>query len=107
MSTTYNGLTLFASTIAAISFYKVLAGYSKKRVQRKIRISKIVVYPIKSCEGIELDSATVTKTGFKYDRAFLLIDENDLFLTQRKIPKMSLIRPSFDNGRSFNSYPLN
>ncbi|XGW35392.1 hypothetical protein V3C99_018978, partial [Haemonchus contortus] len=35
-------------------------------------VSRIVIYPVKSCRGIALDKGALTKTGFQYDRAFMI-----------------------------------
>ncbi|KAI9373162.1 serine hydroxymethyltransferase-domain-containing protein [Aspergillus egyptiacus] len=38
-----------------------------------MRISEIYVYPIKSLRGVRVTSADATRTGFKYDRRFMLL----------------------------------
>ncbi len=58
-------------------------------------ISALYVYPIKSCAGIEVPYAKVTSSGFANDRCYLLIDDKGRFMTQRKYPKMALLRPYF------------
>jgi uncharacterized protein len=64
-----------------------------------LRLSEIYIYPIKSLGGISVDSATVEPRGLKYDRRFLLVDENNMFMTQRDFPQMALLKPSFaENG---------
>jgi uncharacterized protein YcbX len=57
-------------------------------------ITQITIYPIKSCRGINVSNAEVTPTGLKYDRQFVLVDSDGKFLSQRQIPKMSLIKAS-------------
>jgi len=42
--------------------------------------------------GISLTHWPVTKTGLLYDRKWMLIDEDAQFLSQRKLPKMALIK---------------
>lgn len=64
---------------------------------KKLILSKIFVYPIKSIAGISLDSSNVTTHGLKYDRRWLLVDENNVFITQRLYPEMALIQPSIIN----------
>ncbi|KAL4749387.1 hypothetical protein BDW72DRAFT_204839 [Aspergillus terricola var. indicus] len=39
----------------------------------KMKVSQIYVYPIKSLRGVPLSSAQVTRTGFEYDRRFMLL----------------------------------
>jgi len=57
------------------------------------RIHSLHVYPIKSCQGIDLKSAELTPTGFSYDRHWMLVDKQGQFLTQRQLPQMALIKP--------------
>lgn len=57
-----------------------------------IFLSEIYIYPIKSLGGIKLNSSEFEKRGLKNDRRYMLVDENNKFVTQRSIPKMSLIK---------------
>src|SRR5438105_1821895 len=59
-----------------------------------LQISELFVYPVKSLKGIKLSSALVTDRGFKYDRRWMLIDEQNRFITQRQIPQLALFRIS-------------
>lgn len=64
-----------------------------------LKISALFIYPVKSLGGISLDSAVVTDRGLKHDRRWLLIDENNRFLTQREHASMALLQTSFaENG---------
>lgn len=54
-------------------------------------LSAITIYPIKSAKGISVPSAHVEERGLQYDRRWMLVDGNGLFLTQRKIPRMALM----------------
>jgi hypothetical protein len=67
-----------------------------------IKVEEIWIYPIKSCKGIKLQSSKVAKTGFKYDRQFMLCDEKGGFVSQRKFSKMALISTKIveDQGHS-------
>ena len=62
-----------------------------------IRIVSLYYYPIKSCRGIKLDRAQISKRGIKNDRAFMLTDTQGHFLTQRKYPRMALINTQPDD----------
>ena len=67
------------------------------------RLSEINIYPVKSLGGISLTSAEVEKRGLKYDRRFLLVDEENMFLTQRVYPAMALLKTSLsDSGIEIN-----
>lgn len=54
-------------------------------------LSQIWIYPIKSLPGISLDSAEIEVRGLQHDRRWMLVDQNNHFITQRDYPQMSLI----------------
>ncbi|MDM0042547.1 MOSC N-terminal beta barrel domain-containing protein [Variovorax sp. J22G21] len=56
-------------------------------------IARLFVYPVKSCAGVELPEALLTETGLEFDRAWMVVDANNEFVTQRELPRMALIRP--------------
>lgn len=56
-------------------------------------IARLFVYPVKSCAGIEVQQALLTETGLDLDRAWMVVDAQGVFLTQRSLPRMALIRP--------------
>lgn len=63
------------------------------------RVSRLFVYPIKSCRGIAVDSAGLAPRGLAFDRRYMLVDAAGRFLTQRRHPQMALIEVSFaDDG---------
>ena len=59
----------------------------------KAKIAQLFIYPIKSCGGIELKEAVLTDTGLDLDRAWMVVDEHGVFLSQRELPRMALIQP--------------
>lgn len=54
-------------------------------------VEEIVVHPIKSCRGVALEAAGVTKRGLELDRRYMLVDAEGRFLTQREHPQMARI----------------
>lgn len=60
-------------------------------------LTELNLYPIKSCAGIALREATLTAAGLMsehiYDREWMVVDANGVFMTQREHPKMALITP--------------
>ena len=56
-------------------------------------ITRLFVYPVKSCAAVALDHATLTKTGLEFDRAWMVVDAHGQFVTQRELPRMALIQP--------------
>ena len=55
-------------------------------------ISGLYVYPIKSCAGVAVQDAILTETGLEFDRAWMVVDGQGEFLTQRELPRMALIQ---------------
>lgn len=65
----------------------------------QLQVSQINIYPVKSLGGIGLRSALVKKKGIEHDRRWMLIDDDNVFLTQRIHHKMALFKMTFaDNG---------
>ena len=66
-------------------------------------IAALIMYPIKSCAGISLQTARVTEAGLShagiFDREWMVIDDAGQFLTQREHPKMALIRTSINRSK--------
>ncbi len=56
-----------------------------------VALSRLYVYPIKSCAGISLESAELCATGLRHDRRWMLVDETGEFMSQRAHPRMALI----------------
>src|SRR3569623_1585618 len=64
-----------------------------------LRVRQLYIYPIKSLGGIALDKVQVTDRGFQYDRRWMLVDYNNLFVSQREVHQMALLKPSLtDEG---------
>jgi len=56
-----------------------------------LRLSEIYIYPIKSLGGISLKHSKVTSKGLEFDRRWMLIDEDGIFITQRKYAILALL----------------
>ncbi|WP_207514864.1 MOSC domain-containing protein [Longitalea luteola] len=63
-----------------------------------LTVSELYIYPIKSLGGIAVNTATLTDRGFQYDRRWMLVDENDRFLSQREISAMALLKVQLTDG---------
>ena len=61
-------------------------------------IARLFVYPIKSCAGVELSEALLIETGLEFDRAWMVVDAEGAFVTQRELPRMALIRPQLKHS---------
>jgi hypothetical protein len=62
------------------------------------RIARLFVYPVKSCAGVELTEAVLTETGLDLDRAWMVVDDQGEFVTQRELPRMALVRPQLKHS---------
>lgn len=58
-----------------------------------IVLSGLNRYPVKSLRGESLASAELGSRGLQHDRHWMLVNEDGRFLTQRELPRMTLIRP--------------
>lgn len=67
-----------------------------------LHIGEILIYPIKSCGGVSLQTCQIESRGFEHDRRYLIIDRHNRFLSQRKIPSLALIQPSLVKSASDN-----
>jgi uncharacterized protein len=63
-----------------------------------VKLDAIYIYPIKSCAGISVEQARVTRRGLEHDRRWMVTDERGLFLTQRTLPAMQRVRLAVGDG---------
>src|SRR5215510_10180793 len=61
-------------------------------------LTALNIYPVKSCQGIALQSARVTGTGLADDRHWMMVRPNGRFVTQRELPRMALIGTAVSDG---------
>lgn len=65
----------------------------------RVRVTRLTIYPIKACAGVQLSEARVTETGLENDRLFMVVDFTGRDLTQKKYPALALAKPTIlDNG---------
>lgn len=57
-----------------------------------LRLESVHLYPIKSCSGVAPAEVLIIETGVELDRAWMVVDEHNEFVTQRDLPRMALIR---------------
>lgn len=58
-----------------------------------MHISRLFIYPVKSCAPVEVDRIDFDRFGPIGDRRYLVVDQNGGFLTQREITDMAYIQP--------------
>jgi len=59
-------------------------------------VSSLIIYPVKSLAGINTLQANAMQAGFEHDRRWMLLDENNVFMTQRDMPQMALFIPEIN-----------
>lgn len=67
-----------------------------------MEVTDIIIYPIKSMCGIQLQEAECLERGLRHDRRMMLVDEEGNFITQREYHKMAGIGAALtSNGFQF------
>lgn len=56
-----------------------------------MHLSGLHIYPVKSLAGISLTETEVEERGLLWDRRWMLVNEQNQFLTQRNFPRMALL----------------
>ncbi|WP_025144414.1 MOSC domain-containing protein [Pedobacter jeongneungensis] len=67
-------------------------------------LSELHIYPIKSLGGISLEKAQLEEKGLQYDRRWMLVDEEGIFITQRKYFELALLAVNISKGRLIISH---
>ena len=65
----------------------------------KYTVKELYLYPIKSLAGIRVESAKAEEMGFENDRRWMLIDEENQFITQRNHPNLSQFYPEIKENK--------
>ena len=60
------------------------------------RLTDIVVYPVKSCGGVRVESWSVGGCGMWMDRRWMVVSGGGATVTQKKVSRMALISPRFE-----------
>jgi uncharacterized protein len=58
-----------------------------------IRVAAITVHPLKGAAGIQVDDWPLDAFGLRWDRRWVLVDDEGVFLSQRAHPRLALVRP--------------
>lgn len=60
-------------------------------------LARIIIYPIKSLDGVAVDRSTVLPSGaLQYDREYAIADQQGKFINGKRSPKVHLLRSQFD-----------
>lgn len=69
------------------------------------QIARLFVYPVKSCAGVEVQEALLTETGLDLDRAWMVVNAQGMFMTQREHPRLALVQPQISSDELLLSAP--
>jgi uncharacterized protein YcbX len=68
-------------------------------------ISELVIYPVKSLQGISLQKSLVTEQGLKWDRHWMIVNDDGLFLTQRTNSALATIQTAITSTHLILKHP--
>jgi len=68
-------------------------------------ISELFIYPVKALQGIALQEAELTAKGLKWDRFWMIVNEDGLFVSQRHFSDMACIKTEIDDEYLTLSHP--
>ncbi|MFE6700346.1 MOSC domain-containing protein [Streptomyces sp. NPDC057718] len=57
-------------------------------------VVELITYPVKGCAGTSVDSTHVTPAGLAHDRSFMVVSVDGIYRTQRRDPRLALVRPT-------------
>jgi len=65
------------------------------------QVTALNFYPVKGARGIAIETARVNTTGLAIesvaDREWMLVDRNRVFVSQREVPRLALVKPSVND----------
>ncbi|ESO86189.1 hypothetical protein LOTGIDRAFT_235545 [Lottia gigantea] len=79
-----------------------------KKCDEKTRLlTNIFLYPIKSCGAFEVSEWEITSKGLLYDRHWMIVSEAGVTISQKREPRLCLIKPFIDlhNNSIYLQYP--
>ena len=73
------------------------AFYFSCSAYKMITLKEINVYPVKSLDGYSPSTALVEARGLQYDRRWMIVDQDGLFVSQRTCNRMTELRAMVEN----------
>lgn len=61
-------------------------------------VTELYTYPVKGCAGVLSAEAALTEAGPAHDRSFMVVGEDGVARTQRRDPRLAVVRPEIDTG---------
>jgi len=69
-----------------------------------LTVASLHVFPIKSARGIDLDASMVEPRGLRFDRRWMVVNDQGRFLTQREHPRMARLETALADDHLAVSY---
>ncbi|RAJ46888.1 hypothetical protein K353_00089 [Kitasatospora sp. SolWspMP-SS2h] len=57
-------------------------------------VAELICHPVKGCAGTSATEAFLTPAGLAHDRSFMVVGEDGTYRTQRRHPRLALVRPA-------------
>tara|TARA_A100001015_G_scaffold317737_1_gene435487 strand:- start:89 stop:2260 length:2172 start_codon:yes stop_codon:yes gene_type:complete len=73
------------------NIYKNLTNFPLKN-KNELVVNNLIIYPIKSCSGFEVNSWEIGNNGFLYDREWSLINNENKVIQQKKCGNLALMK---------------
>lgn len=70
-----------------------------------MRVSALNIYPVKSLRGIALQESEVTPMGLKWDRFWMVVNDDGQFMSQRNLSEMAEISTAITDEHLVLSHP--
>jgi uncharacterized protein len=70
-----------------------------------IVLTHIYTYPIKSCGALSHTRIELDARGPVWDRRWMIVDTDGIFITQREIPALALVQPQIERDHLWLSAP--
>ena len=70
-----------------------------------VEIASLWIYPLKSASGISLNQVQLSHKGFIWDRQWMLINEDNRFVSQRQLSEMARIKTKLTSDCLELSFP--
>ncbi|XP_063958515.1 mitochondrial amidoxime reducing component 2-like [Lytechinus pictus] len=95
--------SLVACAVGVLGISYIYLRREKRKYTQVGVVSKLFIYPIKSCRGLAVSQAECVALGITndgvMDRSFLIICPEGRFVTQRQQPSIALISPSVSEDK--------
>ena len=63
-----------------------------------MKVKTLYIYPVKSLAGIEVSRFELDDFGPQGDRRWMIIDSDNRFVTQRRLPQLANVSTALQNG---------